>query len=118
MGITLEKLIEMIEGKVLTPSIDIRNRVIEDGYVSDLLSDVMSSAKENQAWITIMKHLNSIAVASLINLPCIIFAKGIKPEEEVINKAQEEDICLISSNLTSFEIAGKLYSSLKQTSQI
>lgn len=109
MGIPLKKLIEEIKGEILTPSVAIEDKVIEDGYVSDLLSDVMGSAKENQAWITIMRHLNSVAVASLVSVPCIVFAKGIKPEQEVISKAAEENICLVSCSLPSFDIAGKLY---------
>ncbi|MBW6516434.1 MAG: hypothetical protein K0B81_07460 [Candidatus Cloacimonetes bacterium] len=109
MPVTLKSFIETIEGKVLTPSVDIENIIVNDGYVSDLLSDVMGNAKENQVWITIMKHLNSIAVASLVNIPCIIFAKDTMPEQEVIKKAEEENICLVSSSQSSFTIAGELY---------
>ena len=109
MDISLKSFIETIGGEILTPSVNITDKKISNGYVSDLLSDVMGNAKEDQVWITIMKHLNSVAVASLVNIPCIVFAKGIKPEPEVIAKAVEENICLVSSKESSFTIAGKLY---------
>lgn len=111
--VLLKDFVEAIEGGILTPSVDIEKLTVTDGYVSDLLSDVMGSAKDNQVWITIMKHLNSVAVASLVNIPCIVFAKGIKPEKEVISKAEEENICLVSSPYDSFKIAGVLYGLLK-----
>jgi predicted transcriptional regulator len=104
MGISLKMFVEAIEGEILAPSINFEDQMINDGYVSDLLSDVMGSAKENQVWITIMKHLNSVAVASLVNIPCVVFAKGVKPEQDVIKKAVEENICLVSSKHSSFTI--------------
>ena len=114
MSLHLKSLITEIDGEVLTPQVDIENIVVSDGYVADLLSDVMGNAKDNQVWITIMKHLNSIAVASLANIPCIIYPKGIKPEPEVIDRATEEGICLISSSLPTFDIAGRLYSAFRK----
>lgn len=109
MSVSLNQFIDVIEGTLLTEKTKTDDTLIKDGYVSDLLSDVMGSAKDNQVWITIMRHLNSVAVASLANIPCIVFAKGIKPEPNVIDKANEEQVVLVSSDLPSFEIAGKLY---------
>jgi serine kinase of HPr protein (carbohydrate metabolism regulator) len=109
MGIPLTEFIENIEGEILTPAVKMDGITIEDGYVSDLLSDVMGNARENQAWITIMKHLNSVAVASLVNIPCVVFAKGVKPDKDVISRAETENVCLITTALSSFEVAGKLY---------
>ena len=109
MGIPLTEFIENIEGEILTPAVKMDGITIEDGYVSDLLSDVMGNARENQAWITIMKHLNSVAVASLVNIPCVVFAKGVKPDKDVISRAETENVCLITTPLSSFEVAGKLY---------
>ncbi len=112
MTIKLIDLIPKIEGDILTVKGNFNNLTINDGYVSDLLSDVMANAKDNQAWITIMKHLNSVAVASIANIPCIIFANGVIPNSDVIDKANEENICLLASKLSSFEIAGRLYTML------
>ena len=69
----------------------------------------MGSAQSGQVWITIMKHLNVIAVASMTGIPAIIFAKGNEPEPLIIEKAIEEGILLISSKLPTFELAGILY---------
>ncbi|MBN2830136.1 MAG: hypothetical protein JXR56_07440 [Candidatus Cloacimonetes bacterium] len=113
MALSVQTLIEKIEITNLTPDLDTSKTVIENGYVSDLLSDVMGSAQENQIWITIMRHLNTIAVASMTGIPVIIFAKDIIPEQSVINKAREEGIILLTSPLTVFELAGKIYSLLK-----
>ncbi|HNX01307.1 MAG TPA: hypothetical protein PLE74_12125 [Candidatus Cloacimonadota bacterium] len=114
MGVRLNSFLEKISGVNLTPGIDISGITIEGGYVSDLLSDVMGSAQPHQVWITIMKHLNVIAVASMTGIPCIVFAKDSKPDDAVIKKAIEEGICLVSSEKSVFEISGILYLQLHQ----
>lgn len=112
MSIDIKHFINCIDGEVLTPNVDAEKINVSDGYVSDLLSDVMANAKDNQIWITIMKHLNSVAVASLANIPCIVFANNVKPDDEVVRKANEEGVFMISSKRSSFRIAGQLYTML------
>ncbi len=113
MKLDLVKFTEIIQGELITPSDEMENIAITGGYVSDLLSDVMGNAKDGQLWITIMRHLNVIAVASLAGIPAIVFARNLKPEAAIIDKAQQEGIALIVSPLTTFEISGLLYRELK-----
>jgi hypothetical protein len=110
---TLQNFLNLIDGNILTQQTDIANIEIKDGYVSDLLSDVMGNANEGSVWITIMRHLNVIAVASLAGLSAVVFSKAIVPDKTVIDKANEEGICLISSPLSTFELAGRLYGLLQ-----
>ncbi len=112
--ITLAEYMAAIEGANQTPQIDPDQIVLSGGYVCDMLSDVMGSAREGQAWITIMRHLNTVAVASLTGIPAIVFAKGNIPEETVVEKAAAEGICLVSSPLDTFSLAGILYGMLNQ----
>ncbi len=107
--IKLIDYVTAINGINCTPSLALEGVEINGAYVCDMLSDVMASAKSGQVWITIMKHLNVIAVASMTGIPAIIFAKGNEPETAVIEKAIEEGILLISSKLPTFELAGILY---------
>ncbi len=111
---TLAEYMAAIEGANHTPAIDPEQVEIGGGYVCDMLSDVMGSAREGQAWITIMKHLNTVAVASLTGIPAIILAKGNIPDDNVVEKASAEGICLVSSQLDSFSLAGILYGMLNQ----
>jgi hypothetical protein len=113
MKLDLSKFVPTVQGKVLTGTKDLEKIEVTGGYVSDLLSDVMGNSSEGDAWITIMRHMNVIAVASMVGLPVIIFARDLLPEPEVIEKAMSEGICLISSPLSTFQLAGILYNSLK-----
>ncbi len=72
-------------------------------YVGDLLSWVMGRAEEGNAFVTIMTNLNVIAVASLRELSCVIFAEGVAVPQEVIDAAAEKEINLLASGLPSYE---------------
>ena len=89
------------------------NAVVEGAFVGDLLSFVMGNGEPGNAWITIQAHLNVIAVAMLREFSCIIFVSGANVTEDMIEKANEENIVLIKSDSSAYESAIKLYKSIR-----
>lgn len=87
---------------------DLLERNVNGGYVGDLLSVVMGKAEEDQVWVTVQSHINIIAVASLINVSCIIVSEGFEIDEDALAKAQEEEIILLQSDLSSFQVCQEL----------
>jgi len=85
------------------------DRVVKGAYASDLLSNVMARANEGNIWITLQAHQNIVAVAALLNLAGIVIAGGIEPQEDTLLKAEEEGIPILTTPLSSFEVAGRLY---------
>ena len=81
------------------------DKKVTGGYIGDLLSFVMSHAAEGQVWITIQGHINSVAVASLLGLSAIVLAEGATADVEMIEKAKEEEIPILATNLSSFAFA-------------
>ncbi len=90
------------------------NREISGGYVSDLLSDVMGNACEGEVWITLQVHQNVIAIASLKDLAAVILVNGFQPQENTMQHSETENIPVLGTDLSTFEIAGKLYQLLNQ----
>jgi len=80
-------------------------REVNGAYICDLLSWVMAHAQKGDAWITIQSHSNIVAVASLLELSCIIICEGAEVEDETIKKSASEEIPILSSNKSSFELA-------------
>jgi len=85
------------------------DREIENVYSCDLLSWVMAKGKHNTAWITVQTHNNILAVAALLDFACVIIPEGIVVSEEIIEKANEQDIILLSTALDSYHIFKILY---------
>lgn len=105
---TVKELAALLDGVVLTSGTDL-DREVKCGYACDLLSWVMARGQEGMAWITVQAHMNVIAVASLADMSAIIAPEGVKYEQPVIDKAQEEGIAVISTKLSAYKIAGLMY---------
>lgn len=88
------------------------DKQVQGAYCGDLLSWVMGRAREGNAWITIMSNTNVIAVASLADVSCVIFAEGVTPEQDLIALANEKNINLLCSPLPVFETAVKVKEAL------
>lgn len=113
LSMLLETVVKNLNLKVLTADRSLRKDV-SGAYVSDLLSDVMANSKEGELWITLQIHPNIIAVATLKTLAGIILVNGRQPEAETLRRAEEERITITTTELPSFQLAGKLYRFLEE----
>lgn len=81
------------------------NREINGVYIGDLLSWVMAHAKPNNLWLTVMSNINVIAVASLVNISCIVLCDNVTLCDEVLQTAKQKGINVFSTALSSFDAA-------------
>ncbi len=84
-------------------------REVKDGYCGDLLSEIMANAPEGCVWLTIQGHQNIVAVAVLREMAAIIITGGQTPDEETLQKANQEEIPLLLWPQSAYELAGRLY---------
>ena len=96
-------------GLSIAASSDRLDVAITGAEVSDLLSYVIAEGKRGNLWITIQTHPNIVAVAELAGLSGIVIAGGFTPEDETVVRAEEEGIPLLTSEQSSFVLAGQLY---------
>jgi len=82
---------------------------VTGGYVSDLLSDVLAHAEDGVLWVTLHIHQNIVAVASHKGLSGIILVQGRVPEQDTMAKAEAENIPIMVTDLSAFELVGRLY---------
>ena len=79
---------------------DLNNEI--DGIFScDLLSHVMGHADEGNIFITVLNNINVLGVASLLDLGCVIFSHDIQVNDSIIEKANELNIPLFSTKLST-----------------
>lgn len=104
---TVKQLVEKLELKVLAGA-DGLDRKVQGCYICDLLSWVMSRGDKDNVWITVQTNINIIAVALMTEISCIIIPEDIEVDSQTIGKAQQENIPLLSSNLSSFQLVKKM----------
>lgn len=104
----VKDIIEALDLKVLGGEEGVINE-ITGAYTSDLLSDVMGNIEDGHVWITLQTHKNVMAVASLRDTSAIILVRDFQPEPDMLAKANEEGLPVLSTNMGAFETSGKLY---------
>ncbi len=107
---TVTEAAEAIKGTVVACATPAAAREVHGGYASDLLSDVMANSREGDLWVTLQKHVNTVAVAQLNGHAAIVLVNGRKPEADTMRRAEEEGIPIVSTELPTFDVVGILYS--------
>ena len=84
------------------------DREIKDCYIGDLLSWVMGRAPADSAWLTVMGNINSIAVATLADVSCIVLVESAALDDEAKAKAEMHDVTILSTDKNSYTLAVEL----------
>lgn len=98
-------LMHLLEAENLTKEVSLEGEVT-CGYSCDLLSWVLAHGKQGMAWSTVQTHVNVIAVSVLMEMACVILVEGVEPEEATLAKAIEEDMPILSTEKTAYEVCG------------
>ena len=101
---TVEKLASNSSLKLLTEGLDLSTEITKP-FCCDLLSIAMGKAPAGACWVTVTVNTNTLAVATLTDVACIIFAEDCAVDPALIEKAVEEEIPLFSTSLSSFDAA-------------
>ena len=84
-------------------------RKIGKVFCCDLLSIAMGRAPADCAWVTVMGNMNTLAVASLADVSCVVLAEGTALDEASVRKAEEQGISVLASERPIFETALEIY---------
>jgi predicted transcriptional regulator len=106
---TVRELVERFGLKVVAGKKGL-DRPVKGGYCGDLLSEIMANAPEACVWLTIQGHQNIVAVSVLREMAAIIITGGHSPDEETLQKADQEGIPVLVWPDSAYQLAGRLYS--------
>ena len=104
----LSRVIELVEGRLLTPNVDLAQEV-EGGCGADLMSDVLSSPHAISLLLTGLCNPQVVRTAVMADISAIVLVRGKTPPAETIKLAEAEDIPLITTRYGMFESCGRLY---------
>ena len=83
-------------------------REVTGCYCGDLLSLVMSRAQEGDAWLTVMGNVNSIGVAVLADVACIILTENAALDEEALKRAEQNGVIILTTEKNSYRVAAEI----------
>lgn len=105
---TLRQIVEELKLKVICGEAWL-DKTISRGYASDLMSDVIANAMADDIWVTMQVHMNVVAIASMKEIGAVVLTHDRKPLPETLQKAESEDVIILGTERTTFEVAGRLY---------
>ena len=88
---------------------DVAHEKEVDGcYCGDLLSWVMSRAEPGNIWLTVMGNVNSIGVAVLADISCIILTENAALDEDAKRRAAEQGVVIMTTEKNSYTLASEI----------
>ncbi len=76
---------------------------------SDMMSDVLVCNDSDRMLISGLCTVHTVLTAQILDLRAIVFVRGKVPTEEMINSAKENDIVLMRTEQSMFDVCGRLY---------
>ncbi len=94
---------------------DLLDREIFYAYSSDMMSEVLTHATDQSVLLTSLVNPQVVRTAEMMDIVCIVFVSGKKPNNLVIEMAKSKEIIVLITYLHMFVSCGKLYEAgLKQ----
>lgn len=84
-------------------------------YIGDLLSWVMSRAEAGNIWLTVMGNVNSIGVAVMADVSCIILTESASFDEAARVRAEENGVTVLRTPENAYQTALRIAAFYGQT---
>ena len=88
---------------------DALDREVHTACGSDMMSDVLAFSKDHSVLLTGLCNPQVIRTAEMLDIVCIIFVRGKKPDESMLEMARERDLVVLATGHRMFSSCGMLY---------
>ena len=105
---TIRDIQMILEAKVLTETTDLSVEV-HTACGSDMMSDVLAYVKDQAVLITGLMNQQAIRTAAMMDMVCVVFVRGKRPNDEIIEVARENGIAVLMTQHRMFSTCGLLY---------
>ncbi|MGN0159243.1 MAG: hypothetical protein ACI39W_08930 [Brotaphodocola sp.] len=107
---TLRDAQEALGARVLVGE-EYLDREVKSAGASDLMSDVLAFSKDHSILLTGLCNPQVIRTAEMLDIICIIFIRGKKADENILEMAKEREIVVMETGHRMFNSCGILYKS-------
>lgn len=105
----ISKIAEILQADTLCCEQFIDNEVCS-ACASDMMSDVLAFVKDHAVLITGLCNPQVIRTAEMMDIVCVVYVRGKKPDAASIELAKSKNIVLLSSKFRMYQACGLLYS--------
>ena len=106
---TIREIMRLLDAEIVCCSDRIDNEV-HLACGSDLMSDVLAFVKDQAVLITGLLNPQVVRTAEMMDMKCIVFVRGKRPDATIIELAEESGIVVLTTQHRMFSACGILYS--------
>lgn len=105
---TIREIKEALGARVVTGEENL-DREIHTACGSDMMSDVLAFVKDQAVLLTGLCNPQVIRTAEMMDIACIVFVRDKRPDEAMIELAEERGITILATGHRMFGACGILY---------
>ena len=104
----ISEIKDLLGARLLTGE-ELLGNEVASACCSDMMSDVLAYVKDQGVLITGLVNPQVIRTANMMDMVCVVFARGKEPTDEMVELARECGIVVMSTTKRAFEASGILY---------
>lgn len=105
----VKEIAEILRADILCLEEKAATTEVHSACGSDMMSDVLAYVKDQGLLITGLINPQVVRTCEMMDINCIAFVRGKRPDESVIEKAREKGIILLATRLRMYSACGILY---------
>ena len=99
---------DLLEAEVLCGE-DRLEEDVEAVFSCDMMSDVLACPEEIHCLLTGLINQQVIRTADMMDIGVVVFVRGKRPTDEVVEMARQRDMVVILTRCRMFTACGRLY---------
>ena len=108
LAMTVEDVRAVLGARVLVGKEHL-DREVRTACGSDMMSDVLAFSKDHGVLLTGVVNPQAVRTAEMLDIVCIIFIRGKKADEKLLDMARERDLVVLETGHRMFTACGLLY---------
>ena len=106
---TVRQIAEILDAEILCCEELADSVSIHSACGSDMMSDVLAYVKDQGMLLTGLVNPQVVRTAEMMDMCCVAFVRGKRPDAAMIELAQSKNIILLTTQERMYPACGKLY---------
>ena len=85
------------------------DREVRTACGADMMSDFLAFSKDHSILLTGLCNPQVIRTAEMLDIVCVIFVRGKKPDQKILDMARETGLVIMETGHRMFSACGMLY---------
>ena len=106
---TIQDIKNILHAEILWADEEMLSHEVHTACGSDMMSDVLACPDEIHCLMTGLINQQVIRTADMMDIGLVVFVRGKRPPEEVVEMARQRDMVILLTRCRMFSACGRMY---------